>query len=512
MNEKTVCLTAQQIQSIGGLARILTEQEFMVYSVILSHARNSRTLITDGCSQKVIAEEAGCGVRSVRGYIQKFQDLGLIRKWRGPRGTNYYKFMPATLEGGADATERDAPERRHLSRRSEAGNKIREKSDTSDEASSLEACHDEKEGTAQEGLPIHQSDTGTDGKVRPIAESPKAPASPESACVRDSATIRKSNETPAPATGSSQESPEVESANALVALGIDPDIRQVVNDVVSGKCKRSHPTAQFLEFTGGLSYEPQKDQNGSSARIDWNMLNIYLNENNANSMERFSVLLRNFRKSRSLHSDTGSELPFKEPISLHLHRRLDQHLLGQMWLGEQGALVTKDGDGTRIAEKHIQANLQRFMREHGFRSLDELIALAKEEHEKRVAAIRDAKVIDRGPFTMTAQGNADERGNAPHEKEQGDHEVMALPCQEIMINHLDPDRHSNDAVFCAPEETALYLYCSRKFGREYGHLTAEQEGLVRNMTINGMMELGRKDPRLVGFVPNLKHTQVDECR
>jgi len=469
-------------------------------------------MITDGCSQKMLANEAGCGVRSVKRYIQKFKDLGLIQKWRGPRGSNYYKFILPTLEGGADAAEKDARSRGPLSRRPEAGNKRRRKSDTSNERSSQEAGHDQKEGTAQEGLPVHQSDTGTDGKVRPIAENPKAPASPEAACVQDSATIRESNETPALSAGSSQESPEVESANALVALGIDPDIRQVVNDVVSGKCKRSHPTAQFLEFTGGLGYEPKKDQNGSSARIDWNMLNIYLNENNANSMERFSALLKDFRRFRSLRSDTGSELPFKEPISLHLHRRLDQHLLGQMWLGEQGALVTKDGDGTRIAEKHIQANLQRFMREHGFRSLDELIARAKEEHEKRVAAIRDAKVIDRGTFATTAQGNDDERGNAPHEKYPGDHEVIALPCEEIMINHLDPKRHSNDAVFCAPEETALYLYCTRKFGREYGHLTAKQEGLVRNMTINGMMELGRKDPRLVGFVPNFEHTQADERR
>jgi len=469
-------------------------------------------MITDGCSQKVIAEEAGCGVRSVRGYIQKFKDLGLIRKWRGPRGGNYYKFMPATLEDGADATEKDARSRGPLSRRPEAGNKRRRRSDTNNDRSSQEACHDEKEGTAQEGLPIHQSDIGTDGKVRPIAENPKALACPESAGVRDSATNRESNETPALSAGSSQESPEVASANAPVALGIDLGIQQVVNDVVSGKCKRSHPTAQFLEFTGALRYEPQKDQNGGSAQIDWNMLNIYLNENNANSMERFSVLLQNFRKSRSLHSDAGSELPFKEPISLHLRNRLDQHLRGQMWLEEQRALVTKDGDGTRIPEKHIQANLQRFMKEHGFRSLDELIARAKEEHEKRVAAIRDAKVIDRGPFTATAQGNADERGNAPHEKETGDHHVTDLSCEEIMINHLDPDRHRNDAVFCAPEETALYLYCSRKFGREYGHLTAKQEGLVRNMTINGMMELGRKDPRLVGFVPNFKHTQADERR
>jgi hypothetical protein len=76
----------------------------------------------------VIAEEAGYGVRSVRDYIRKFLDLGLIQKWREPRDENYYRLILPMREWGAQADEKKEPGQRPHSRQSDRGN-YRRKSD-----------------------------------------------------------------------------------------------------------------------------------------------------------------------------------------------------------------------------------------------------------------------------------------------------------------------------------------------------------------------------------------------
>ncbi|MEJ2716925.1 MAG: hypothetical protein P8182_07265 [Deltaproteobacteria bacterium] len=103
---------------------------------------------------------------------------------------------------------------------------------------------------------------------------------------------------------------------------------------------------------------------------------------------------------------------------------------------------------------------------------------------------RIAKLLDRPAFIMAAGESSNQGGTARQQKEPDDHQFTDLSCQEITTNRVDPKRHSDDAVFCGLEETALYLHCTEKFDRECGKLT----------------------PRLVGYVPNFKDEEIDERR
>ena len=90
-------MTLDMLQAVAAISHLLSWREFRVYSLILSRI-DQETLVAR-INQAEITNVTRYSPRSIKYYLTELEDLRLVRKWRGPHGTNYYRVsFPLTDE------------------------------------------------------------------------------------------------------------------------------------------------------------------------------------------------------------------------------------------------------------------------------------------------------------------------------------------------------------------------------------------------------------------------------
>ncbi len=90
-------MTLEMLQAVAAVSHLLSWREFRVYSLILS--RTDQMTLLARIDQAEVANATGYSPRAIKYYLAGLEDLGLVQKWRGPHGANYYRVaFPLTDE------------------------------------------------------------------------------------------------------------------------------------------------------------------------------------------------------------------------------------------------------------------------------------------------------------------------------------------------------------------------------------------------------------------------------
>jgi DNA-binding transcriptional ArsR family regulator len=93
----TLNLTLETLQAIAAISHLLSWREFRTYTLILSGMDQNTSLVR--VNQDEISEASGYSLSTIKRHIEAFRSLGLMRIWRGPGGSNYYRvILPLTGE------------------------------------------------------------------------------------------------------------------------------------------------------------------------------------------------------------------------------------------------------------------------------------------------------------------------------------------------------------------------------------------------------------------------------
>lgn len=342
MTEKRLSMSLDMVRTIAGLSHIMSWGELQVYTLLL-HERDAVTQKVR-MNQTEIAKAVGYDTSVTKDFIAKLKEMDLIRKWRSQPG-NYYELVLPLPEKVIDTVREHIPS---FGRELEwSARRKRKKGLAQDSSNDALISSEIQEDVSLEDDP-------------PKNEEPHDPRE-----VSD-APERVSSEEVAPETMMDAPSPE--------EPALDPQISRLLDTLEQGTVRNG--TCRFLESLGFLDPQLGLDQ---KIVVDRPGLLRYLLKCDANTVEKFCELAKDFQDG-SQNRIPYIDVPFAYPITLRIHHKLDLYLCGMKWLRE--TIRVRNEDGILLSDLEVRQNLYGFMVEHGLRTFDDVIALAKVKHQE----------------------------------------------------------------------------------------------------------------------------------
>ncbi len=246
-------LSEDQKVLINGLSHILSEPQFRTYLAMFSQA-DFRLMLHQ--TQADIAQRAE--VTDVSKHIGRLTELGIIKKWRGPSGRNYYQFSPDLPESVIASIAEKNPAYGALIkesvRRQRAG-KFR--------------------GHCMQGL-----------------QSLESASEPFVRC-----TLKK---VPAMEAGQEEDGDQLD-CSRLSNTGLDPEIRETLYLLTQKPVSKDQPVFRLLTHLGFCE----------NAEVDVEGLTSWLIERGFNDMQRFGELLERFKADSSSVGRTDLLIAYK---------------------------------------------------------------------------------------------------------------------------------------------------------------------------------------------------------
>ncbi len=263
-----------------------------------------------------------------------------------------------------------------------------------------------------------------------------------------------------------------------IAAQLDPEISAVLDNLERNG--RRNTTTRFLTASGFSGLQLASDE---KIVIDRDGLLAFLLDRNANSLERFCELLDTFAGSAQEKMLPSIDVPMSEPITMHLHRRLDQYPLGLQWLWDM--VPKKDEDGLSLPDVIVRRLLLHFMKQNQLQTLDDVSEVAAKKHKEEIERCTAPPQVLHAP--------------------QLELRPQELSCKSIMDRFQDQDRFRPGEINLnelSDEEMALFCHCQAKFEREHANMVnGLQKTIQRNAIVKILMIVGRQNPELVGYRP-----------
>jgi len=253
--DDSISLSKDQKVLIDGLSYILSGLQVRTYSVMLSQT-DSRWMLHQ--TQAHIAQQAGLSVTDVSNHIAGFTELGIIKKWRGPSGRNYYQFSSALPESVIASIVEKNPNYGALiteTVRRQRAEKFR--------------------GNRMQGLQSHES--ASEAFVR--------------------CTLKK---VPAMEAGSEEDGDPFDCSGSS-DTPLDPGIRETLYLLTQKPVSKDQPVIRLLTHLGFCA----------NAAIDVDGLTSWLIETGCNDMQRFGKLLERFKTDSSSVARTDLLITYK---------------------------------------------------------------------------------------------------------------------------------------------------------------------------------------------------------
>jgi DNA-binding MarR family transcriptional regulator len=357
MTEKRLSLSLDMVRTMAGLSHILSWGEFRVYTTLL-YERDPLTLKVR-MNQAQIATDVGYDTSVIKDFIARLKEMGLIRKWRSQRG-NYYELVLPLPETVVEKVRHYIPA---FGREMELFRNRKRKKSLADNSSKDAVIFPE----IQQGISTEDV----------LANNEEAHI-PHETC---NAVERGFSEEIAPeavADVSTSEEP-----------ALDLQIAHLLDTLEHGTVRNG--TCRFLESVGFLGPQLALDQ---PIVVDRRGLLGYLLDHDANTVMRFCELAEDF-KNASLRRIPYIDVPLDFPITLRIHHKLDLFPCGNKWLRQ--AIGVRNDDGILLPDWEVRQNLYDFMLEHGLKTFDDVIVLAKVRHHEIVGARKTKTVIAVSP-------------------------------------------------------------------------------------------------------------------
>lgn len=270
-------MTLDMLQAVAAVSHLLPWREFRVYSLILS--RIDQGTSSARMNQTEIANATGYSPRAIKYYLAELENLGLVQKWRGPHGANYYRVsFPLT-------------------------------------------------GKVVEKISDRIPEYGVEPKCRPRKE-PQTEAIATATVNEEELSVQQIPEE------SVADTVQPDPSSSQPAL--DPEISSLLDAIEKGTVRNS--VCRFLEYLGVVEPQLAMDQ---EIVVDRESLSAYLIEHDANSIDKFGELHQFF--SESPQQLPYIDVPKSFPLPLHLHHKLDLHPCGLQWLRKMVQMRNGDG-------------------------------------------------------------------------------------------------------------------------------------------------------------------------
>jgi DNA-binding MarR family transcriptional regulator len=360
MTEKRLNMSLDMMRTMAGLSHILSWGEFQVYTMLLYERDPLTSRIR--MNQTEIGKTIGYDTSMIKGFVAKLRDLSLIRKWRSQAG-NYYELvfpLPETLVG-----------------------KVRE---------SIPAFGRELELSTKRKKKKVLADKSSDSKSVSTALEQDAP--PEDNPITDEKSGNPREICDAPEHGLSRgiTSEPIGKGSYSGEAAFDPQISRLLDQLERGTVRNT--VCRFLEYLGFLAPQLALDQ---EITVDRSGLLAYLIERDANTITTFCELVEDFRKSAP-KSAPYIDVPLTYPITLRIHHKLDLFPCGSQWLRQ--VIRVRNDDGILLSDQEVRQNLYVFMLEHGLKTFDEVITMAKSKHYEIVDARKTKRVLSPEEFGL----------------------------------------------------------------------------------------------------------------